>query len=483
MPPSKKDRSLAERTKSGLAWNASLKIITQVVRLTVGIILARILDPVDFGIMAIGHMVINYTNTISDFGFMNALVQKKELEPIHINSVFTINLGISVFLSLLVAIFSTQIGRFFNSPESANVLLAMSFLFVVRTFRDINEAQLRRDVLFKIISTVGLLESFSMSAIALALALLGWHYWSLVWSTMLATVFSALVFQLKVKQRPRLQYSHEAMKSIYGFGLWNFFRVQLFFINQYMTQLVVARLFGPVSLGYFEKSQQVASAPRESIAAQINSVMFSSFSRLQHDTHKLTDWFLKVATLECIFVVPVLAGIISVADQFVIVLLGEKWIPSIVPLQILSAGVIFQLFNGLIASLNVGVGLYRRQALRETPGTLIFILLCFFLSKWGLDGVSFAYFGSMVFISIVTFDLSRKSLKIQFRQLMSPVAPYLGTSLLMVLFVMYVKRVYLAEYCLRNLILLVVSGGGFYVVLIMLVNVLTKKHCLFPLRQ
>ncbi|MEA3468713.1 MAG: lipopolysaccharide biosynthesis protein [Thermodesulfobacteriota bacterium] len=477
-----KKEDLSSRTKSGLKWNTAMKIVSQVVRFVVGIILARILDPLDFGIMAIGHMIIHYTNSISDFGFINALVQKKDLQQVHIDSVFTLNLIVSVILCILVAASSTAIGNFFNSPESGKVLFFMSFLFIIRTFRDIYMALLRRRVLFKAVATTIFIEHSCMSIIALLLALSGMRYWSLVWATIIATGLAGVLFFIQTKERPRFQYHHKAMKSIYSFGLWNFLRAQLFFINQFITQLIVGKLFGPVALGYFEKSHQLASMPRESIAAQINAVMFSSFSRLQTDTEKLKEWFLKITIMETILVVPILAGLIAVADHFIIVVLGEKWAPSIISLQILSLGVIFQVLNGLIASLNVGTGRFKRQALLELPGTILFILLCYPLSKWGINGIAACYTISMLFVSIVTFHLVRESLNLSLIQFVKPILPYLVVNVLMVVFVQWLARVFFHHYSITNLLVLVSAGGSFYLCATMIVNLSTRRNFLFPLK-
>lgn len=483
MEPVPKKEDLSSLTKSGLAWNTSLKIVSQLIRFVVGVIIARILDPVDFGIMAIGHMVIHYTNSISDFGLINALVQKHDLKQIHINSVFTLNLAVSIILMLVIAVCSNFIGNFFNSPESGQVLLYMSLLFVIRTYRDIYMALLRRQVFFKIVATVVLIESICMSAIALILTMIGMRYWSLVWATILSTLIGAVILFTLSKEKPKIQYDHEAMKKIYSFGIWNFLRAQLFFINQFITQLIVGKLFGPVALGYFEKSHQLASTPRESIAAQINAVMFSSFSRLQNDTEKLKSWFLKVITIETILVVPLLSGIIAVSDHFIIVLLGEKWIPSIAPLQILSVGIIFHILNGLIASLNVGIGQYRKQTIREIPGTLLFIFLCLVLSKWEINGISLAYTISMFFISIITFNLSQSYLSLSFFQLFNSIFPYLAINTIMVILVRLLASAFFAEFTISNLIILSAIGATFYIGATMSINIFKGENAFFPLKN
>jgi PST family polysaccharide transporter len=272
------------------------------------------------------------------------------------------------------------------------------------------------------------------------------------------------------------------MKSIYSFGIWNFIRVQFFFINQYITQVVVGKVFGPAALGFFEKAYQLASTPRESIATQINSVMFSSFSRIQHDSNKVKEWLIKILIMESIILLPMMLGIIGVSDHFIIVLLGEKWAPSIIPLQILSLGLICQIFNGLIASLNVGIGRYKKQTLLEFPATIIFIVLCFFLKKWGINGISTAYSISMLILAIFTFSLSKKALSLPGAELLTKVSPYLFINTLMFILVRVLASTLLAQHTISNLVTLITIAILFYVILTVGYNKLKGKGWMYPLR-
>lgn len=304
------------RTKEGLFWSTGLKIIFEVFRFGISIVIARILDPLDFGIMAIGAMVIYFSNSMSDFGFCNALVQRKEVHAVHINSVFTLNFGISLALTAAILLLATPLSRFFNSPQCAKVLMLMSAMFIVRTFYDISSALLRREVRFKFVAKIYFLQSTAQSLLALAMALIGLRYWSLVWSNLVALLLVTIILVNRADWRPRLIYNHRAMRPFYEFGFWNFIRAQLYFVNNYIPQFFIGRSLGPTSLGFFEKAYSITSIPLNSLMQPINTVLFSTFSRLQEDTTELVDWFQKLLIIQSVLIVPVLGGAVVRCSSF-----------------------------------------------------------------------------------------------------------------------------------------------------------------------
>ncbi|QTA84837.1 lipopolysaccharide biosynthesis protein [Desulfonema magnum] len=471
---------LAKKTKDGLYWNTVLKLIFQVIQLAVSVVIARLLDPFDFGVMAIGSMVVYYSNSLSDFGFINAIVQKKEIKPIQINSVFTLNFCISVLLTCFIVLLAVPIGNYFKSPESINVVMVLSSIFILKTFYDIHLATLRRSVSFKFIAKLGLFQGLFQSAIALLLAFLGMRYWSLVWATLISTLAATILVIFKSEWRPKFQYSHQEMKKIYGFGFWNFIGVQTYFVNIYVAEVIIGKYMGLIPLGLFEKAMSLSSIPKEKIAVQINAVMFSSFSRLQKDKVLLGDWFLKIVTVESVTILPILLGFYAVSQHFVIVLLGEKWRLCIIPLEILSLASIFQIFNGLIASLNVGVGDYKNHTICSIVMTILFVVLCVLARHQSVVAICWVYFFISVTWSVPIFRLARKNARISIKRLFKTILPYVLANIVMVTVVKLLAHTIFAGKNYINFILLVLIGVVCYSLLIMMINVLKSRSLFYP---
>ncbi len=173
-------------------------------------------------------------------------------------------------------------------------------------------------------------------------------------------------------------------------------------------KLLSGSIWGPIPLGLFEKAISLSSIPKEKIAVQINSVMFSSFSRLQKDKELLGNWFLKIAMVESATILPILSGLYAISPHFVIVLLGEKWSLCVIPLEILSLAAIFQIFNGLVASLNVGVGDYKNHTLCSIVMTILFVVLCVLARHQGIVAICWVYF---YFSSLVRANIQTRQKK------------------------------------------------------------------------
>jgi teichuronic acid exporter len=173
-------KDIGNKTKESLIWSTFLPAVFQLLLLAVSILIARILSPEDFGIMGIASIIIFYSDSFSSFGFSTVLIQKENISREHVNTVFTINLSISICLLLLTCILSKTAAIFFNVPELRTVFPVMSFIFIITTFYTIPETLLRRDMHFKSISKIEYIKGTSQSLIALLLAWLSFQYWSLV---------------------------------------------------------------------------------------------------------------------------------------------------------------------------------------------------------------------------------------------------------------------------------------------------------------
>ena len=184
---------IGSRIRSSLLWNTSLKVLYQIFRFGITIIIARLLDPKDFGIMGISTMIVFYANSITNFGFNLALIQRKEINDRHINSVFTVNILISLVLMMGVISLSSPIAKFFLVPELENVLLVLSWVFVMTSFYQLPLTLMKREINFKKVAMIELCCGVVQSLVTLTLALLGFKYWSLVVGLMTSYVFGVIL--------------------------------------------------------------------------------------------------------------------------------------------------------------------------------------------------------------------------------------------------------------------------------------------------
>jgi O-antigen/teichoic acid export membrane protein len=434
------------KTRTSLYWRLFLSISYEVLRFGISVVVIRILDPEDYGLMAIASMVIGYANMITNFGFNQALVQKDEINDKHITTVFTIDLFISICLTALAFFLAPFIAGFFRAPASENVIRVLSPLFILTTFHNLPSALFKRNIDFKIISVISFMQGCAASFITLVLALVT------------ATVY----LNYKSMWKPRIGYDHTSLKDLFEFGAWNFVRFQIRHFAMHIDRLIVGRFLGAVSLGFYERAWNFVRLPVNLLAGNVNAVLFSSFSRAQTSGKELKTRLKKSIVIISIISFPAAAGILVIAPYFVPVILGEKWRAIIAPLQILALSGFTMPLSGLSASFNIAVGNYKSHTIRLFLASSCFALSCLLLVRFGLKGIALGFVGYSLLGFLLLFRLVFKKSGISLNEFVLCLAPSLLGSMSMLGVVKIFSLLYFSESNLLSLSLLVLIGAVWY---------------------
>jgi O-antigen/teichoic acid export membrane protein len=460
---------IGKKTRSSMYWNLSFKIPYEVFRFGVSIIVARLLDPKDFGIVSIATMIIFYSNTLTNLGFKSALVQRKEITDEHISSVFTADLTLSFFMACLFYFLAPAIAAFFHSPESVPVIRVMSLTFVITSFYDLPYTLFRRELNFKVITLVDTVKETFMSTITVVLAYLGFKYWSIVWGQLVPLTLAAIFLIVKIERKPALSFRYGALKDLFNYGIWSFVRSQLFFFSSRLDRLIVGRYLGPAVLGIYDKSKSLSQMPTESISSNINNVLYSSFSRIQDKKDELLNMLRKSIVLTSVINFPIFAGLFAIAPHFVPVVLGEKWNPMIIPLKIMCISGICASFSGLFLTAAVNIGNYRKYTIRLMIATGLLFILWLILVRWGIVAVAL---GAVVY-ALVTFFIGigivREKIPLLWRDFASCIVPALIGCVVMLLCVKSIYALFITRYTLINLMAIVLAGALTYAAVMLLI--------------
>ncbi|MCG8571372.1 MAG: lipopolysaccharide biosynthesis protein [Spirochaetes bacterium] len=480
---SKNSDSINKNIKKSLIWNSGTKFFIQFQSVFFSIVLARLLDPKDFGIFAIGLIIINYTNIATNFGFKSALVQKENVNAKLINSVFFVDFSVSVVFTIGILLLSNPIADLFNSPESAGVLKLLSVFFIITSFSGIMEVLLKREMAFKKLSGIHFIENLVGYSVAILLAIFGYGYWALVFSRLASKGLSLILLSFKTNWFPLIEYSHKEMKQIYGFGFWSFLRAQLVYINQYYLHFLTGLYMNQTVLGSFDKAFELSKKPMESFGKPINSVMFSTFSNLQKKQKQLNNWFINMVTIQTVFIVPFYIGLICTAPIFIPVLFGTNWNLAIVPLQLLCIGRILGVYNGGFASFNIGVGDYKNHTLSLFFVSFLFVITgTISVKMFGMVGLCLSFVFIAFIRTLLVFRLALQSITLKFHHILIRIFPYLlANSILFICVEIYLQSN--SKIDLYTLINSILIGIFCYVIPVIISNFFLKKHWLFPLNQ
>ena len=462
----------------------SVRFLQQFFVLILSVILARLLSPREFGVVAIVNLVVFYANGITDLGFTNALVQKKQIDHDQINSVFTVDIALSALMIVFFWIGSPYIAEFFGTPEVKNALKAMSFYFLIVSLRRVPDAILRRNIDFTFVSFMSLGELIFTYFLSILLAIKGFSYWSIIYSTLFNSSVVSLVIYLKASAKPRLGYSHSKMIPIYNFGAWNFLKSQFDLVVNKIDYFMIGKFLGPSVLGIYEKSFELSEKSYKSFSMPVGTVFFSAFSRKKDNIDELKEIFLKSTHILSIIVFPVLLGLYSVSEYFVLSCLGSEWEAAIYPIKILCISFIFKSMSGLFSNLNISVGHYKVNAILAGFNSLIFVILCFYLAKFGIIYVSFAVLVHSLLLFIFLYLISISYLKLKFLMYVKSILVSMISSLLMLVVLKSVTYIYFDNfYSIINLLSLISIGAFSYLLPLGVFYKLGKVDILLNLRS
>jgi len=448
---------LSSKSKESIRWTLATGPLLQVAQFGISIILARLLEPRDFGIMGIASIVIFYSNTASDLGFGDAIVRIKKITNEHIDSFFALNLSISMALAIAVILSANALASYFRIPELTNVLRVLSAIFIITSFYNIPKALLRRKLAYKTISQIDILRRIAGFSCTLPLAFLGFRYWALILGTLSANTMATLAILYKSDWRPRFKFYPKAIKEIAGFASWRFISIQASMLCTYIDKLIVGKVLGATPLGFYEKSFGIAFMPVQQIAQRISFVMFSAFSRIDSKSVDMLHYFRRTITLISVLCFPLLIGLYLVADHFVIVMLGEKWAPMIPSLKILIIGFIFASLASPFETINFSSGNYKLQVKIRLIMLAILAVALIYLARFGLSYAAVVVTISNLFFLCTSAFLARSIVNFSLPNIFKVLLPsILGISLMSITIIF--MKFFCRDLTFLNLIILVFSG-------------------------
>lgn len=330
--------SLKKKSITGFFWDFSGKIGLQGVGFFVSIILARILAPEDFGLLAIIMVFIGLASVFLDFGFATALVQRSEVTKLHYSSVFFLNIIMGLVLGGIVFLLAPFIARFYERDILVNLIRVMSLSFIINAFGNVTRAHLRREMNFKIISYSNIASAIISGAIAVYMAYNGYGVWSLVIQVILGQLLSNIFLYIGCKVHFALVFSLKSIKELWAFSSRVFFSglIDTIFIN--LDSLFIGKLLSPTTLGYYYRAKSLESFAIRYTSGSIASVLLPSLSSIQSEPERFNSVVIKYFHILS-FISFLLSGILLVnAEEVIILLFSEKWKDSIIYFQIIIAG-------------------------------------------------------------------------------------------------------------------------------------------------
>lgn len=319
---------------SSFIWKLLERFSVQGISFLVSICLARLLQPSEYGEIALIMIFINLANVIIDGGFNTALIQKKEVDEVDFSTIFIVTMGTSFMLYALLFLTSTTIASFFGNPAFGNVVKVIGLCLFAYAFNSIQRAYISRHLLFKELFLSSLISTIVSGVIGIALAYNGFGIWALVYHYIASSYTLAIVMLITVKWKPAFLFSMNSFRKLFDYG-WKIF-LSNFLITLFLNirGLIIGMFYKPAYLAYFERGRQMPALIMDNINSSIQAVLFPVFSAEQKNLQQIKSMLRRSIRTSSIVLFPLLIGVFAVAKPLVIVLLTGKWLLAVPFIQI-----------------------------------------------------------------------------------------------------------------------------------------------------
>lgn len=350
------ETNLKAKTFNGVKWTGLEQIATQAISFVIGVILARLLNPTDYGTIGMLSIFMAVSGTFIDSGFGQALIRKTDCTQADYSTIMYFNLAVSVVCYIILFSCSPLIASFFNMPILSSVVKVYCLTLIINAFGTVPRTRLTKNLEFKSIAKINVISTLFSGVIGVTLAYAGWGVWALVWQAVLSSIFSNTILWIISKWRPIQTFSKKSFKEMFGFGSKLLAGGLIWQIYSNLTPIIIGRFFSAKDLGLYSRGANIASLPASIIFGIMAKVSYPIFARLQDDQNRLIYVYRKYIKFSSMLIMFSLLLLAALAKPVVLILLTEKWASCIIFLQLFAISIMTDHLDKLNLNLLIVVG-------------------------------------------------------------------------------------------------------------------------------
>lgn len=375
-----------------MGWAALGRGSAQIGSFVLSAVLARLLTPADFGLMAMATVLTAFAALFMELGFGAALVQARTINETHRSSIFWVNTAAGVLLTGLTIGVAPLAAAFFSEPKLTALIIAISPTFLILSLGVVQRAVLTRAMRFRAIAAIEVSATWTAGLLAITAAVNGFGVWSLVVQSLTSALFATGLHWLFARWRPTLRFRYASVKELLRFSVNLLgFNVFNYWIRN-IDSLLIGKFLGPALLGFYSRAYAIMMLPMGQITAVLGRVMFPTLSRIQDDPQRVKKAYLRALSAVAFVSFPLMLGLAAVSDDFVRTVYGEQWMRSAGLLRILC-------FVGALQSVESSVGwIFRSQGRTDVllrwgiaAGSLLIGSICFGVWIGTIEAVALCY--------------------------------------------------------------------------------------------
>jgi len=352
--PAKSPPSLTDRLMKGTAWTVGMRWGIRLLGMLSMIVLARLLEPEDFGLHAMTMAVIALVDVLTDLGVAAALIRDKHAGRAQLDTAWTLRQAQLLLVAAVVILCSPLAAKYYDDPRVTSVLQVVAIAFAVRGFENIGVINFRRELMFHRDFAFEVAVKLGTVIVTIGLALWLRNYWALALGVVSGAALRVALSYWMSPYRPR--WSLEAWRELWAFSQWVLSQGVARYIYERVDVLVLGRLSSPGPIGYYTVANEVAQMPAQGIALPVSRVVFPGLAQIVDEPMRLRTAYLNALNAVAAVALPIAFGILAVAPELIAVALGEQWLPAVGLLQVFSALSAFWALTSLSANLLIVLG-------------------------------------------------------------------------------------------------------------------------------
>ncbi|MCO5723330.1 lipopolysaccharide biosynthesis protein [Robiginitalea marina] len=455
--------SLKDKTINGVFWALSQQFSIQLINFIVQIVLARLLLPEHFGLIAMIQIFITMGQALMDSGMSSSLIRNKQADQEDYSTVFYMNILTSIVIYFVLFFVSPSIATFFDQPELTIIVRVMTLTFIIQAFVGVQSAVLTREVNFKLQAIMQLPSSILGGIVGIVTAYLGYGVWSLVFFRLTTSFVFMIQHWYRTNWRPGLYFNTKKLKEHFNFGFKLTLSSLIASIYSNSYAIIIGKLFPANLLGFYNQADTLRMFPVRNLTSALQRVTFPIFSSIQDDNQRLKSTFKKITSVVFFLVVPIMLLLIILATPLFRQILTDKWLPAVPYFQILCFSAIaypLSVYNLNILLVKGKSNLHLKLEIVKKIFAVIFLLL---IIPFGFLGAVYARAIGMFVQAFFNIHYSGKIIDYSFKEQMMDLLPTLCIGILAMV------GTYLINYSLAGFLdlgdwLFIIFSSMFYVV-------------------
>lgn len=331
----------------GVMWTMVEKYSGQIIQFAISVILARILTPDEYGLIGMLAVFMGISNVFIDGGFSAALIQLKDRSGRDVSTVFYINVAMALLIYAALALSAPAIAGFYAQPSLTPIVRVYCLTLIINALASTSQTLLAIDIDFKTTTKISLTAALISGAIGVAMAYGGWGVWALVWQSLASAVISCTLSFWFVRWWPKEGFSTDSFRRLFSFSSKLFVATLISAVYDNFFGVLIGKKFSSAALGFYNRAYQFNQLLNNNVTSVLGRVSYPLLSKIQNEDERLMGIYRRYIQISAFLTFPLLLLLCGVAKPLILLLLTDKWAPSIILLQVLTLGF---MWDGVIVS-------------------------------------------------------------------------------------------------------------------------------------